>query len=105
MNNKLTLLVAVFAGMALCFAPQSVRADVEPEFEEFEFEEFEDEDFEEEEFEEMVEEEFEEMEVEEQIGGCILDTEARLGVLCDTWSTRKRDPISAELRQIGRAHV
>ncbi|MBC6444499.1 MAG: outer membrane beta-barrel protein [Alphaproteobacteria bacterium GM202ARS2] len=91
MNNKLTLLVALFAGMALCFAPQGVRADVEPEFEEFEFEEFDD-DFEEEEFEEeieeMVEEEFEEMEVEEQIGGCILDTEARLGVLCDTWSTR-----------------
>ena len=86
MNNKLTLLVALAAGVALSLAPQGLRADVEPEFEEFEFEDFEE--FEEEEIEEMVEEEFEEMEVEEQIGGCILDTEARLGVLCDTWSTR-----------------
>ena len=86
MNNKLTLLVALAAGVALSLAPQGLRADVEPEFEEFEFEDFEDEEFEE--IEEMVEEEFEEMEVEEQIGGCILDTEARLGVLCDTWSTR-----------------
>ena len=86
MNNLLNILVAFVFALAMTILPQQARADVE--FEEFDFEE-DFEDFEEEEVEEMFEEEMAEMfEEEELIGGCILDTDARLGVLCDNWSTR-----------------
>ncbi|MBC6498011.1 MAG: hypothetical protein GDA54_06825 [Alphaproteobacteria bacterium GM7ARS4] len=87
--NKLPLYFIAFAlGVALSIAPNRAQADVEPDFFDEEFFEEEEEFFEEEDFEEFVEEEFEEVEYEEQISGCILDTEARLGILCDNWSTR-----------------
>ncbi|MBC6498012.1 MAG: hypothetical protein GDA54_06830 [Alphaproteobacteria bacterium GM7ARS4] len=81
MRRSYPYMMACLCAFGFFSIQYDAQADVEPGFFEEEFEEF----IEEEALEDYVEEAYEE---EPQITGCILDTEARVGVLCENWSAR-----------------